>query len=370
MKHKSLYLLVALAVAGVGTVHAQSTDSADSPAFDGRWYAAPTIGAMYNDTDRNTNSRQAMYGIGIGKFLTPSFSLEAFYDDSTRDRDPRGSDRTWRNRGLGLSGRFFPGSFEKWRPYVMVGALATRHKVNTENDWAPAVQAGVGLQYGMTQNLNLRMEVGYRYDMDDDTQPSEDGYGDYLVGLSLVGKFGELPAPPPVIAPPPPPPEPHCSELDDDGDGVNNCDDLCPGTPAGMIVGPDGCPMPVVIDLRGVNFKFDRPRPGETDIAPTLQEPTADSIAILDQAVDTLQRYPAVTVELHGHTDSIGTEAYNQTLSERRAQIVYEYLTGHGIDASRITAVKGFGESEPIATNKTADGRARNRRTELSVENP
>ncbi|WP_306582503.1 OmpA family protein, partial [Dokdonella sp.] len=81
-------------------------------------------------------------------------------------------------------------------------------------------------------------------------------------------------------------------------------------------------------------------------------------------------RYPQIKVELDGHTDSIGTEEYNQGLSERRAQIVADYLTSHGIGADRITAVKGFGETQPIDTNATKEGRARNRRTELKVENP
>ena len=158
--------------------------------------------------------------------------------------------------------------------------------------------------------------------------------------------------------------------MDSDHDGVNDCDDKCPDTAAGTIVGPDGCPQKVVIDLRGVNFKFDRPKRGEHNIEPTLQVPTSDSIAILDQAIDALKRYPDIKVELDGHTDSIGTDAYNQKLSERRAQIVNDYLIAHGIDTSRITAVKGFGESQPIDTNATKEGRARNRRTEMKVENP
>ena len=119
-----------------------------------------------------------------------------------------------------------------------------------------------------------------------------------------------------------------------------------------------------------MNFKFDRPKKGEHNIDPTLAVPTSDSIAILDQAVDALKRYPDIKVELDGHTDSVGTDQYNQGLSERRAQIVSDYLTSHGVDASRITAVKGFGESAPIDTNSTKEGRARNRRTELKVENP
>ena len=104
------------------------------------------------------------------------------------------------------------------------------------------------------------------------------------------------------------------------------------------------------------------------EIGKALAEPTSDSIGILDQAVDTLQRYPQVRVTVAGYTDSKGTDAYNQSLSERRAQIVYDYLTAHGIDASRLDGPIGHGENDPVDTNDTDAGRARNRRTELQVQ--
>src|SRR6185437_5928755 len=75
---------------------------------------------------------------------------------------------------------------------------------------------------------------------------------------------------------------------------------------------PPPPPQNVVIDLRRVNFKFDRPKKGETNIGPTLKPPAADSVAILDQAVDTLNRYPQVKIEIDGYTDSVGTDQYNQ----------------------------------------------------------
>ncbi|HEU4669961.1 MAG TPA: OmpA family protein, partial [Dyella sp.] len=196
------------------------------------------------------------------------------------------------------------------------------------------------------------------------------GYGDWFLGFSIVSRFGAPPAPPaPAVAPPPP--KPDCSTLDSDKDGVNDCDDKCPATAAGTIVGPDGCPQKVVIDLRGVNFKFDYPKKGHVkadEIGKALAEPTADSLSILDQAVDTLQRYPQVKVMVAGYTDSKGTEQYNQALSERRAQIVYDYLTSHGVDASRLEGPVGHGENDPVDTNDTDAGRARNRRTELQVQ--
>ena len=73
---------------------------------------------------------------------------------------------------------------------------------------------------------------------------------------------------------------------------------------------------------------------------------------------------PDLRVSVEGHTDSVGSVAYNQTLSERRAKTVRDYLVSQGIDASRITT-RGFGKSKPIASNDTAEGRAENRRVEI-----
>ena len=91
---------------------------------------------------------------------------------------------------------------------------------------------------------------------------------------------------------------------------------------------------------------------------------SSDSHAGLDVVVAFLKETPNVTVKIEGHTDSIGSQAYNQNLSERRANSVAKYLTSHGIEKERVTT-EGFGFSRPIASNKTAAGRAQNRRTEM-----
>ena len=110
------------------------------------------------------------------------------------------------------------------------------------------------------------------------------------------------------------------------------------------------------IVLRSVHFDFDK-----ATIRP-------DAKPVLDEAVNTLKQdegWQALIVE--GHTDSIGSEKYNMKLSQRRANAVREYLVQHGISASRIRS-EGFGESNPVASNDTADGRAQNRRVELHVQ--
>jgi OOP family OmpA-OmpF porin len=381
MKRKGLYFLIALALGGVGAVHAQDTTApaADSaatdmatPSYDGRWYIAPTIGGYYNDTDRNTNSRQIYYGLGVGRFINENTSIDLFADRTSRKVDngaPGGghSHNKWSNNSVGAAVRFYAGGWNAWRPYVLAGVMGSNHHAPGESGWSPAAELGGGVSKTITDSSDIRVEGGYRYDWDNKTQPSQDGYGDWFLGFSIVSRFGApAAAPAPVAAPAPAPAD--CSTMDDDHDGVNNCDDKCPGTAAGTIVGPDGCPQKVVIDLRGVNFKFDRPKKGETDISKSLAEPSSDSIAVLNQAVDTLQRYPQVHVTVAGYTDSKGTDVYNQSLSERRAKIVYDYLTAHGIDASRLEGPIGHGENDPIGDNATDAGRAQNRRTELQVQ--
>lgn len=143
-------------------------------------------------------------------------------------------------------------------------------------------------------------------------------------------------------------------ELDDDGDGVVNSRDRCPNTAAGVRVDVNGCEIREVIELPGVTFETnsDRLLPGAEDV--------------LDNAAATLRKHPDLVVEVAGHTDSDGSAAYNQGLSERRAKSVRNYLVDRGANAANLS-VKGYGESQPVADNSTAAGKARNRRVELRI---
>ena len=141
-------------------------------------------------------------------------------------------------------------------------------------------------------------------------------------------------------------------ELDSDGDGVVDSMDKCPNTPQGTPVDATGCELAQDFRLEGVTFEFDSAKL------------TADSISKLDMAVEILKRNADDKIEIAGHTDSQGDEAYNQGLSERRAQAVADYLVANGANASNLT-VKGYGESHPLADNGSEAGRAVNRRVEL-----
>jgi outer membrane protein OmpA-like peptidoglycan-associated protein len=136
---------------------------------------------------------------------------------------------------------------------------------------------------------------------------------------------------------------------DSDNDGVCDADDRCPNTPAGDRVGPRGCSCDVTIRT---HFAFDS------------AELTAEDKAELERIAARLKELEFVGGTATGHTDSVGDEAYNQKLSERRAQAVVDFLYAQGVSPGRITAI-GMGETKPIADNATEEGRAQNRRVTI-----
>ncbi len=362
MKRNTLFAVIALALGGVGAV-------GTAQAQDGSWYIAPRLGAVAPDSSRTTKV-SGFGGIGAGVWVNPNFAVDFEYGINNADfknTSPRATHQ-WESVQLDVAARWFFGDIGAgWRPYLVGAVGALRHKAYSgfllqnlnyasSGGWDPMILGGVGVQYSLSDRLAFRGEVAARYDHDNNSlnTPLAASYGfkrtsgftDGLVTVGLTYSFGgaatsvatTTTTAATTAAPPPPP---------------------APVEPARQHV---------TIDLKGVEFKFDHPQPGEK-LIPSLKAPTAASVQILDEAVDTLKRYPDIKVEVDGHTDSKGTDAYNQSLSERRAKGVYDYLIAHGVDAGRLDGPKGFGESKPIDTNDTAEGRQRNRRTELNVEN-
>jgi OOP family OmpA-OmpF porin len=143
--------------------------------------------------------------------------------------------------------------------------------------------------------------------------------------------------------------------LDEDGDGVCDGIDQCPGTPKGVEVDKVGCPkLPDLSVLEGITFAFDK-----SDIVP-------DPNPTLDKAIEILKAYPDVKVEVHGHTDSVGSEAYNMKLGMKRAKATIKYLDDNDCNGERLIP-KSFGETKPIAPNDTKEGRKQNRRIEFHI---
>jgi outer membrane protein OmpA-like peptidoglycan-associated protein len=142
---------------------------------------------------------------------------------------------------------------------------------------------------------------------------------------------------------------------DSDADGVDDPSDRCPGTPAGTPVDATGCPPPAVaapIVLEGVSFLS-----GSAKLTLSSQAP-------LDRVVAALRERPDLRVVIEGHTDNVGSREANIRLSKARADAVGAYLVSKGIDPSRLGSI-GLGPDQPVASNDTAEGRARNRRVQL-----
>jgi OmpA-OmpF porin, OOP family len=144
-------------------------------------------------------------------------------------------------------------------------------------------------------------------------------------------------------------------ELDSDGDGVADSADKCPDTPKGDRVDAIGCSFKEEIKLPGVVFET-----GKADLLP-------ESLPVLEGAIATLKRYPDLQIEVAGHTDSRGAEAYNLDLSARRAVTVLNYLKDGGV--ANVLTSRGYGERQPVASNTTDEGRQQNRRVVLRVMN-
>ncbi|MFI5397740.1 MAG: OmpA family protein [Candidatus Binatia bacterium] len=206
------------------------------------------------------------------------------------------------------------------------------------NHTGPGFSVGGGIDFNLTPQVALglfgRWNRAYMSPRPKDlgpTQVSDERFGAdaqwATFGVGLKYAFNG-----PAAAPAPPPPPPVAQ---------------APAPPPRLVKKK--------IVLRSVHFDFDK-----STIRP-------DAVPVLNEAAETLKAEGGIAVIVEGHTDGVGTDAYNQKLSHRRADAVRQYLVKQGIPAKRITT-EGFGKSRPVASNDTADGRAQNRRVELRVE--
>jgi len=241
-------------------------------------------------------------------------------------------------------------------------SLPANTDLELDDSVGPAGVIGVDFAVGEKKDWFLNANVRW-IDIDTDAVVKVPGAGSLKLGTVeidpwvysvQVGKRFGAPAPvaaAPVVAPPPPPPPPPppAKCVDSDGDGVCNEVDKCPNTPAGAKVDKVGCPLEQTLKLL---FDFD-----SAELRP-------ESITELERLVTFMGDVPFATALVEGHTDSVGTEAYNQGLSDRRAKAVFDYLTARGVDPARLKSI-GHGELKPIADNATAEGRQMNRRVML-----
>jgi len=338
VKNRKLVLSIAAATLamGAGNVFADG----EQP-----WHVTGQFGTINLDNDRNTHNNDVFWGVGFGRFFGNNLSLDFEYDQfsgtwkDSRVMVPGSTYDKWKLRNMGGMLRYYIGD-AKVRPFIAAGAGSLRHANVSDTGSDLSVSLGAGLVGQFSKHLSARAQVLYRTDHDDRTLTTTTTYEDWIWTVGLSFDFGGKAAPPP--------------NPDLDGDGVLNERDKCPNTRKGAVVDLDGCEVEAVISLEGVHFDFDKA---------TLRP---EAKAVLDQAAGLLDKHERVVVEVAGHTDSVGSDAYNQGLSVRRADSVKNYLVSKGVNASRLTS-RGYGESQPVASNDTDAGRAENRRVELIV---
>ena len=308
-------------------------------AAEGQFYIAPGLQWMDFDGNRGLENDTGPT-LGLGYDFTDRTSFEL----STFDLDPSvngGGDIDLDHYKLDMLYDLNDNN-SRVTPFV-VGGLG-----NTDFDGenSTMIDVGAGLKVGMSGNVEWRTAIrAYNYLGGDNDR-------DIGIDSSLIFYFGGNSRPAPARPTPAPAPEP-APAPDSDRDGVPDSRDECPDTPMNYAVDDVGCPIPVEEVARvelDVLFEFDR------DVVRPQYLPEIEEVA------DFMEQYPDVVVELEGHTDSVGTNEYNQDLSQRRADAVRQSLIDDfDVQGSRITAT-GYGEEQPVATNDTAAGRQENRR--------
>lgn len=372
---KTLSLLAA--IASLMHTPAGAAQTADNkPVF----YISPLVNGVRTDDARLAENDSAIT-LAAGFEVLPSWNLEL---SLFRGHFEAANDRLEMD-GVGIDALRVFRRDARVAPYLLVGAGSLdKDRVSGGSANNAYADAGGGLFVSLRgsresgRQLSLRADLRARHDDAD-----EGSRVDRLLGLGLQFAFGSATRPaaapaPAAAAPAAPPPvadedddgipderdrcpgtprnaavDTNGCELDADGDGIVDRMDACPGTPPRQRTDARGCQLADVLELPFVTFEYDSAR-----LRP-------EAFATLDEAVVTLQRNPDLRIEVAGYTDSTGSDAYNEALSQRRAETVHRYLVERGV-TNTLTA-RGYGERDPIADNGTEQERAQNRRVVLRI---
>ncbi len=337
----------------------------------------PVIGgySFYHETYFRDNP---VVGLRAGYDITERWGVEGAFDYVPTTLKNGGGGVNVFGYRLDALFHFMPQN--KLVPYLAAGVGGTtsdKSAGSRSNETDFLVNYGGGLKYFLTEALALRADVRNLWVFDGGRNDWE-----YTVGLTYLFGGPKAKAAPAVA--------------DSDNDGVPDDQDRCPGTPSGVAVDRYGCPLDS--DRDGVPDYLDKcpdtPRGTVVDKngcpvqekAPAAKAPEKISVALeiefdtakadikpkyhdkIKKVADFMTTYPETKAVIEGHTDNVGSDASNRTLSTRRSESVKKYLIEKfGIAPERLTA-KGYGPSKPIADNATAEGRQKNRRINAVIE--
>lgn len=354
--------LVKIAVAATLSFAAFSAVADDM--YRGAWYAVPGVNFMDTDSDLNANNGGGAF-IKLGKELSESWDIQGGLGYNTsKESGILGASGRYKQTTLGLDALYMF-SRSNFRPFVLAGVGIARNKLdysgapvlngldNKKTSWLANV--GVGAQYLINDSFGLQADIreqwsrarGGLVDTVNGTNGNDsETISNTLLSLGGIFRFG-APAPMPVVAAAEPAPAPAVAE---------------PAPAPEPVAEPCKPKLETVTISAEKLFGFDKYK---------LQE---GAKPLLNDTAEKIKANPEIQVVLvTGHTDRIGTAAYNQKLSERRAIQVKDYLVSQGVDASRLQAV-GKGKAEPVSDCKGVKGKklieclAPDRRVVISAE--
>lgn len=336
-------------------------------------YLNPFAGYQLFD-DKRDLSETGTFGVGAEYRFLPNWSVEAVFSRADADRKYRPGSSDFEE--FRLDGTYyFAGQDEAWNPYLSLGAghadfgddVLAVQTAGSDHD-ETRVNVGAGVRYNVTDTVSIRGDLREFHGIDESTF-------DTMVSLGLSFAFNRTqsdPEPADADGDGVPDSRDQCPgtaagasvdstgcERDADNDGVVNTMDLCPGTAAGAEVDETGCEgVTETVETIELRVQF----PNNSSVIGNAYDEEIRRVA------DFMAEYPETTVEIAGHSDSTGDAEYNRFLSQRRAEAVADRLTQSlGVAEDRVSAT-GYGESEPIASNDTAAGRAENRRVEARIQ--
>ena len=314
---------------------------------DYKYEITPTIGGVYTEGNTGSDRGYANAGLNFGFNLFDSFidQVEVGFTNTLDQVDYENGTSTNVTRTFtNLIKEYSLTDNTSLYSLVGIGYEFFSNDDDLSNENSFFGNYGLGIKYKISEQVALKLDARHMIETD-----HGDNNLSYNVGLSVP--FGEVAKAAPVVAAVAPvvaKVAPVEAPKDSDGDGVIDSLDECPNTMAKSKVDSVGC-----MTLVNLNINFDTNKSNIKDSYNTR----------IVEFANMLKANPKLKATIGAHTDSVGSDAYNQKLSERRAASTVEALKTLGVDAARIKAV-GYGEAKPVATNTTAEGKAQNRRVE------